>query len=317
MKSNDQATGTVNVPKSASQSGPAPLPVLHVTPFERVSSGLIAAIAALVAVTSLLAFAWYASRTPPEPPAIPVELVEYPGGVEDGSLDETLRVDSPLPEIPDASPGEVVADESEVAQSLENVVELAADAAANQEVALVQTDRTFGLGTRNAGKPGSASGTGRRALGSGPGIRGFPREQRWFVRFSDQQDLDEYARQLDFFGIELGAIVNNRLVYLSKLSSGRPQVRTVDSGGDEKRLYMTWQGGGRKQADLQLFRKAAIEVGSGAIFHFYPKPTEDQFARLELEFKQRKASDIRRTYFAVNSAGKGYEFAVVRQTLLR
>jgi hypothetical protein len=242
--------------------------------------------------------------------------VEFPGGVEDGSPDETLRVDSPLPEIPDATPGDVVADETEVEQSLDNVVELAVEAA-GQEVVFPQAEKRFGLSSKSAGKPGSASGTGRRALGSGPGIRGFPREQRWYVRFGDQQSLDEYARQFDFFGIELGAIVDGKLVYISRLSQPRPAIRTADSGSGETRLYMTWQGGSRKQADLQLFAKAGINVGTGAIFHFYPKQTEDQLAVLELNYRNRKASDIRRTYFTVNPAAKGYEFTVVRQTYLK
>jgi len=293
-----------------------PPPVLRVTSYEQVSSGLIASISVLIVIVGVLGFAWFATRTKPEPPAIPVEFVEFPGGSEDGSVDETLRVDSPLPEIPDASPGDVVSDTSEIEQSLDTVVDLAQDVA-TQEVMTLQTERQFGLGTQNAGKPGSASGTGRRALGSGPGLRGFPREQRWYVRFSEQQSLDEYAKQFDFFGIEIGAIVGGKLMYVSKLSSPQPQVRTSTSGADEKRLYMTWQGGSRKQADLQLFRRAGIEVGTGAIFHFYPKPAEDQLARLEFEFKKRQAADIRRTYFAVVRADKGYAFNVERQTYIR
>lgn len=293
-----------------------PQPVLRVTPYEQVSSGLMASISALVVIVAVLSFAWFSSRAPRLPPAIPVELVESPGGVEDGSPDETLRVDSPLPEIPDASPGDVVADETEVEQSLDNVVELAVEAA-GQEVVFPQAEKRFGLSTKSAGKPGSARGTGRRALGSGTGLRGFPREQRWYVRFGDQQSLDEYAREFDFFGIELGAIVDGKLVYVSKLSQPRPIVRTENSGAAEKRLYMTWQGGSRKQADLQLFAKAGINVGTGAIFHFYPKPTEDQLAVLELKYRNRKASDIRRTYFTVNPASGGYEFSVVRQTYLK
>lgn len=307
------------MPKTESRAAPPP-PVLRVTPYEQVSSGLIATLAALVVIVSMLSFAWFATRVPRLPPAIPVELVENPGGVEDGSPDETLRIDSPLPEITDATVADVVADEPEVAQSLDNVT-ASADDVATQDLAgedlPVQSDRPPGLGTRDQGKPGSASGTGRRALGSGSGLRGFPREQRWYVRFIDQQDLAEYARQLDFFGIELGAIVGGKLVYVSKLSAAQPVVRTTDSGAGEKRLYMTWQGGGRKQADLQLLTKSGVNVGNGAILHFYPKATEDQLARIELDYRKRRADEIRRTYFAVNRAATGYEFAVVQQIYLK
>lgn len=306
--------------RTGSKDAPPKLPVLRVTPYEQVSSGLFATIAALIVIVSVLSFAWYATRIPKLPPAIPVELVENPGGSEDGSPDETLRIDSPLPETPDATIADVAAEEPEVEQSLDNVV-ASADDVATQELSgdelPTPADQPVGLGTRNAGRPGSASGTGRRALGSGSGLRGFPREQRWFVRFIDQQDLSEYARQLDFFGIEIGAIVGGKLVYVSKLSAPQPQVRTANSGAGETRLYMTWQGGGRKQADLQLMTKAGINVGNGAILHFYPKTTEDQLARLELDYRKRRADEIRRTYFSVNRVDAGYAFSVVQQVYLK
>ncbi len=137
------------------------------------------------------------------------------------------------------------------------------------------------------------------------------------MRFAEQSNLNEYARQLDYFGIEFGAVVDGRMVYVSKLSSPRPTVRTSAGGANEKRLYMTWQGGARKQADLQIFRKAGIEVGSGLMFHFYPKQTEDKLARLELDYRKRVAREIRRTYFAVNRTDDGYEFKVEHQTYLK
>jgi hypothetical protein len=111
--------------------------------------------------------------------------------------------------------------------------------------------------------------------------------------------------------------VKGKMQYVSNLSEARPTVRTANSGADEQRLYMTWQGGGRKQADLQIFRKAGIEVGEGVMFHFYPKATEDKLARLELAYRNRKAREIRRTYFAVEKKADGYDFTVVHQTYLK
>ena len=288
-----------------------PAPVLKVTRYEQVSAVLFAVIAGLVFAVVLLAFAWYATRLPKPKEPVPVELIELTGGSEDGAVGETLQVDSPLEANPDAGAAEVASDEPEVRESLDDVLQLT-------DAAVVQTEPQFDLGARNAGKPGSAQGTGRRPLGSGPGTGGgFPREQRWLVRFGDQSNLDEYARQLDHFGIEFGAIVQGRLVYVSKLSSARPTVHYAKSGADEKRLYMTWQGGSRKQADLQLFRKAGIEVGEGVVFHFYPKEIEDRLARLELAFRNRRANDIRRTYFSVNRGDGDYEFSVAHQTYLK
>ena len=81
---------------------------------------------------------------------------------------------------------------------------------------------------------------------------------------------------------------------------------------------MTWQGGERRSADVQLFGKANVTVNaSTVIFHFYPKPTEDKLAHIELEYRNRTVKQIRRTYFAVEPEGAGYKFSVFRQILFQ
>jgi hypothetical protein len=282
-------------------------PYMRTTSLEQASSALWSIVGALAMFTLFLALAWFGSQPKEFRPPVAIELVEDPGGSEDGSPDETLRVDAPMPEVSDATPAEVEAEERDVEQSLENVLELA-------EQAVAQTEAQFDVGVQNTGKPGSASGTGRRPLGRGNGKGGFPREDRWFVRFGSASGPDEYAKQLDYFGIELGTVLNGKLTYISKLSNGVPAVRTVAQGKDETRLYFTWQGGARKAQDVTLFRKAGIDVGNAPLLHFYPKATEDALAQLEYLYRKRKASEIRRTFFEVVPAKSGYNFEVVRQT---
>ena len=108
----------------------------------------------------------------------------------------------------------------------------------------------------------------------------------WFVKFGERASLDEYAKQLDFFGIELGALLpDGRLAYMKNMLNPVPEVRYINSGSDEARLYMTWQGGERRAADTQLFAKANINVRADTvIFHFYPKETENTLARLNSNF---------------------------------
>lgn len=286
----------------------AALPVLKVTRYDRVTSTLLSAIIGLsVAFVSLTAV-WVTNRLSKPDNIVPLELLEVPGGFDEGAVEETLKLSSPEEETRDPSLADAPAEENEIEEMLENVVELA-------EQATNQTSQTFELESRNVGKAGSASGTGRRALGLGPGETGLPREKRWFVRFSDRGTLRDYAQQLDFFGIELGALVDgNRIVYLSRLSAEQPGKRIESSGSGENRLYMTWQGGTRRKADLELFRKAGVDIGAGTIFHFYPAKTEAMLARLEREFKNRNVDEIRRTYFLTRRADEGYEFVVSRQT---
>jgi len=289
---------------------PRPLatPVLRDTLYDRVSSWTIALFVAIAGLCCCVVAVWITNRLPTPPQTVPVELVEAPGGFEDGSPDETLRVDSPDPEVHDASPAEMPSDRTEIAEALETVVELS-------DSATQQVQQQFETGVQSTGKTGSAKGTGRKGLGIGPGPGGLPREQRWFVRFGDRAGVDEYAKQLEFFGIELGALLpDGRLAYLSKLNQPIPAVRYAAGGSGEQRLYMTWQGGDRRSADVELFKRSAVKVEADTvIFHFYPKATEQKLARLELDYRGRPLTQIRRTYFSVESAQGGYQFSVVRQ----
>src|SRR5436190_5893020 len=134
---------------------PAPRPpVIRVTRYDVVSSVLMAVgIALVLAMVGLIA-TWLATRLPKPHAAVPVELIELPGGSEDGVVGETLQLESPADPSRDANLAEVRADETEIQQMLDNVLELA-------EEAVNQSPRQFELDTRNAGKPGSAQGTGR------------------------------------------------------------------------------------------------------------------------------------------------------------
>lgn len=296
----------------STKARPAATPVLRDTLYDRVSSWTIALFIGTAGFCFCIVAVWVTNRLPTPPQAVPVEIVEAPGGFEDGSPDESLRVDSPEPETHDASPAEMETDKTEIAEALETAVELS-------ESATQQVQQQFDTGAQNTGKAGSARGTGRKGLGVGPGSGGMPREQRWFVRFGERAGVDEYAKQLQFFGIELGALLSDgRLAYLSKLTEPAPTVRYVASGTGEQRLYMTWQGGDRRAADVELFKRAAVDVHADTvIFHFYPKQTETQLARLEIDYRGRPLSQIRRTYFAVEPTGKGYQFSVVRQIYLQ
>lgn len=290
----------------------AATPVLRDTLYDRVSSWTIALFIGAAGLCFCVVAVWITNRLPAPPTAVPVELVEVPGGFEDGSPDETLRVDSPDPEVQDASPSEMPADQTEIAEALETVVELS-------EAATQQVQQQFDTGVQNTGKASSAKGTGKKGLGIGPGTGGLPREQRWFVRFGDRAGVDEYAKQLQFFGIELGALLpDGRLAYASNLTDPAPSVRYAASGAGEQRLYMTWQGGDRRGADVELFKRAGVAVQADTvIFHFYPKETESQLVRLEVDYRGRPVKQIRRTYFAVEPSGQGYQFSVVRQIYLQ
>lgn len=290
---------------------PAQQPELRVTRYDQVSSWLIAAVGGLGVSVFTLTMAWLSIEPVSVKQAVAVELVEMSGGVEDGSVEETLRLDSPYPETELASLANDNGGEPEIQETLDNVMDVA-------DEATTQAERQFEFQARNVGIKGSASGTGRRALGMGAGKGSVQREQRWYVSYNDRETLDEYGKQLDFFGIELGLLTaEGKLIYLSRLSQPVPAARTTDTGKGENRLYMTWQGGARRRADLQLFQRANIEPKSSVLMQFYPLKVEQQLARLELDYKKRALPDIRRTYFSTRSKNAGYEFFVTRQTYFK
>jgi hypothetical protein len=141
-----------------------------------------------------------------------------------------------------------------------------------------------------------------------------PRWERWQVRFS-AADLEAYARQLDYFGIELAAMGGGRanVDYASQLSRPRP-LRRAGRSQDEQRLYMTWRSGELIEADRQLLAKAGIATADRVILQFYPPQAEAMLASLERqEAGEKDLRSIRRTVFGVRPKGRQFEFFVISQ----
>ncbi len=246
---------------------------------------------------------------------------EPTGGIEGGSPTESLKLEGTGPERADATPGESSPDERpEVEEVLRNVsLESSASSDADGARSHPGSSDQLALDTAPVAstKGGKSLGTGTKpALGGGPGSRGgWPRQQRWYVQFADQGSLDAYAKQLDHFGIELGGSLDDHtMAYVSQLGSQKPVVRRAASGADEKRLFFTWQGGKRRQADVELFTKSGVSIGPDTIiFHFYPPATENMLALKERDYRNRPVRQIRRTFFTVVPADNGFDFEVTRQ----
>lgn len=282
-------------------------PVLRITFYDRLSSFLIAIVLGLFLTVVFVIPAIQGVRPTVPPPPRTVESLS-PGGFDDGAPVETLHVDSPEDPLPNASVVDSESLDESVDETLETVIELA-------EVATQQLHQALAVSTDLERTPGSDIGDKGPPLDDPPGNGA---EQRWYVRFNENGSVDEYARQLEFFGIELGALFVDRgeLVYLSNLTGAAPEPRVV-TRGDDQRLYMNWQGGERRSADVELFERAGIDVTGALLLHFYPARTEEMLARLELSYANRPVEQISRTYFVVVRRGGGYAFAVARQTTVR
>jgi hypothetical protein len=53
------------------------------------------------------------------------------------------------------------------------------------------------------------------------------------------------------------------------------------------------------------------------LMHFYSPETEQLLAQTEVNYRGRKTTEIRRTYFSVRKDGAGFKFVVTSQSYLR
>lgn len=290
--------------------------------YDRFTSMLMAIIAGAVLIVGWLGLVIATNQGFRAHEPARVELVEVfggGGGSPEGQPESIEQVNVPGAEADRrASNNEDAATEFEEPM-LRQTPSAALDAVLDSSAAVTEVDLDAPVpsgGPTAAGKRASRLGTGGPGLGFGPGDGGVPREQRWSILYDPGQTLEEYARQLDSLRVELATVQGNSMVYTSGFSSAEP-TRRSSSGQGDTRLYFLWQSGARKGSDLELLRRAGIEVGERPIFQFYPKEVEEELSQLEFRFKGRRPSEIRFTRFRVVPNSDGYGFEVVAQQPLR
>ncbi|MCC6123599.1 MAG: hypothetical protein IT426_01415 [Pirellulales bacterium] len=284
---------------------------LRVSGYDRAWSWLLALLLFIGTAVFILFMVWLSNQIRVTDIAREVDLTEVGDG--EGGGDGRPSGGTQL-ESPDVSAEPLPITDTamtDVQDSLAAVAETVVEQAAMLDDPALQPPKAKGdYGT--GGGSGGGSGPGR-GLGHGKGRPGRP--QRWELRFDKGQTLESYARQLDFFEIELGVIVEgNKVIYLSKFSAGIPTRREV-AGTTDKRYYFVWQGGGLKDADLEFFRRARVSTESGTIFMFIPPKWEQELLKLEREKNGKPISEIKRTRFGILSAGAGFKFYVIDQML--
>ena len=297
-----------SVPDRKSRHVTGRVPVMSETKYDVATAAQIAVFLGLLGFVGILIAIWL-SNLLPEHQAIPMIMESGDGGWEDGSPDETLNVESPEDPSDDPSLSNDQS-ESQLEQITEQMVSLS-------DTAATLTNPNDFSDASGGGNPGSASGTGGRPLGTGGGgSGGTKREQRWLIQFAEQGNLQSYAKQLDFFKIELGCAFKDGRIYYLKNMSTNPTLREQRMSADDKRLFMSWTGGDRVKADIELLVNAGVkDAAAGVPLHFYDPATEQMLARLELDYGGRTADQIRRTYFQVKKSGSGFEFTVTSQKL--
>lgn len=277
---------------------------LRVSAFDQVSSFLVALLMLLGFCFLVLLAIWISSQVWffPKPP--PVVLMPEPeaggGGNNSPSMSE---LEEPVPEEIEQT------EEPPPDQVLEAITDLA-----SLQLAVVDDLKPMAQGRG----PGRGTGDGR---GKGPGGDGdadiIPRWERWVIKYASDS-TEAYARQLDFFNIELGAVGGsaggNNIDYAGGFSSGQPRRRS-GAADQEKRLYMTWRTGALAQADVELLTAAGVPTQGRIVMQLYPPEVEAQLQQLEaVRGGGRDVRGILKTVFGVRPAAGGrYEFHVVDQ----
>jgi len=280
---------------------------LTVSAYDRAASWLIALLILIGLAVGLMLFVWFTSKIFVHPKAVAVTIQQVGGGSETGVIGESKQIDSPNPQQ--------VAQETDLREpEFQQALETVTATVASRKAQLADPSLTDPLEAKGGGRSqGTGSQVGR---GSGDGPPGYPPAQRWEIRFAEGSTLEEYAKALDFFKIELGVVgATNQIVYVTNLAKSTPDQRT---GGRDKedRLYMSWRQGKLQEADRELASRAGLSAQGKVIVQFYPAEVEQQLLVLEKKFANRDASQIRRTRFGVRKAGAGFEFYVVDQTPL-
>lgn len=274
---------------------------LRTSRYDQVASLLLSLLLLIGLAVLVLLIVWLTSRIFVGQTAVPVEMADFAG--DDGPVGGGQTPDSPNPEeIRELEIEEPILTEtlSEVASIVKTIPQL------DDPLIAKRSTSTGGFGT--------GEGRGR---GSGKGDGSGGAQRRWEMHFPKGATLEQYARQLDFFRIELGVILpDGRVAYAYNLSKRKPDVRY---GGAEKenRYYLTWRSGNLQEADRELLARAGLNANERIILKFLPPEVEAQLAALEKAHAGGNAKSVRKTRFGIQPSGNGYAFFVMEQTYNR
>jgi hypothetical protein len=273
--------------------------------YERICTALTSVMLLLGTITMLMLLAWLTRRDVSSRVTAQISLGENEPAEELNS-----PPDQPVPDF--QPPG--VEELAEASQAVSKpALESIAPVVESQSVTLealtkAESDRRRS-GQQGAGGDGPLGGG---ILGTTPSAK---TGDRWEVRFSTS-DIEEYKRQLDFFGIELGVAGGGieTVDYVKDFTSAKPTTRLAQDPKQEKRIRFLYRDGPLKRADRELAHAAGIQVEGRIVFQFHTTEIYQTLLKLENDrMKPHYISEVVRTVFGVRKAGEGYEFYVIRQ----
>lgn len=268
---------------------------LRVTAYDRAVGAIVSSLILLGLFVLGLFVIWLTGAARSSQTAVPITFQPIgEGGLPLG----------PEMEINTENPGqEEQLEDPELKDSLASVADVVASRLADLDNPLIADPES----TERGGPKGDLVRSGGGGTG-GTGVR-----RRWEIFFDKGNTLDTYARQLDYFGIELGVLLpGNKVQYVSGFSQPQPRVR-IGPADAEKRFYLTWQRGDLQEADRELLARAGVDPGNRIILKFLPPEVEAKLAALERAYAAGRADRVSSTRFGIRSERGGYSFYVISQ----
>ncbi|QDV47738.1 hypothetical protein Enr13x_76500 [Stieleria neptunia] len=275
---------------------------LKLSRFDSVTSLFLALILFLGAFVFMMFVVWLLSGEP-KPIAL-APIIENPPG----------RGENPEGFERDFEPPGAEEVEDLMEPTLADTIEAVTDAVSSVAASLTTADTNATASTQGTGQ-----GDSRPPGPEGEGDDIIGRWERWELTFNAKGKKD-YAKQLDFYKIELAAFGGggpNVIEMASNLSTS-PTKRVNTQPKTEERLYFSWKlSNPLLQFDRQLLGAAGIQVSGRNVIRFVPKDLENQLANMEKQYAEEKGKkfphSIAKTVFESTADGSGYVFSIVSQ----
>jgi hypothetical protein len=270
---------------------------LQVSPYDRVSALLMATLILVSSATLLLSLIWL-GQTFAMPSTQPRVVLT---GASESDEDPPPGPMSCEVDEPNADELSVVPPLMDLTQSL---VGLTTPSPLLERLAEADTRGGDGTGNDNVKRR------------KGPNRIAESPPSAWELQFP-ATTIEDYARQLDFFGMELAVVGGGKsdIEYARAFTATMPVART-GNGADESRRYLLWRKGPLVEADRALLTRAGIVHEGRVILKFVPGDVERQMALLENEqakSARRAPRDVTKTVFAIVGAPGSYQFVVADQ----
>ncbi|MDA8744469.1 hypothetical protein N9N28_07550 [Rubripirellula amarantea] len=275
---------------------------LRVSHFDVVTSFFMALMLFIGIFVTMLFIIWLTSRFSFGPVAIE-PIIENPAG----------RGENPEGFERDFEPPGAEEVEELMEPTLQDTIEAVTDAVSSVAASLTTNDTAA-----TATTSGTGAGDSRPPGPEGEGEDIVPRFERWQLDFS-ARDKTAYAKQLDYYKIELGAVGGKiqGLDIVNNLVSS-PKARRIADASTEKRLYFMFKTASPLlQYDRQMLAQAGVQLDGRSTLKLIPKDLENLLAKIELDFAKSKGhqsvTELAKTVFESTAEGDGYAFKVISQ----